>query len=202
MGPIPHPHFKGSQQQGEKKQLGYFPPSQGYHGSHPHEFSLWGCPTQLCFHLTRCAKLIYQLSQHLAVFAEPLCQVPETCRGGWWFCKPGRIVKEGNNGYWDIHLFLEVVLESLSINSVLILLMVQKSGWPVVELGSLSHYLPGVIPIQTVVLWDFWTINSICISFCSSSHRHAFSLRIHSQTTMMPFESKSSRAQTKNIWKI
>ena len=41
--------------------------------------SLLGCPTQLCFHLTRCSKLIYQLSQHRALFAEPLGQVPETC---------------------------------------------------------------------------------------------------------------------------
>ena len=30
-----------------------------------------------------------------------------------------------------------------------------------VEVGSLSHYLQGVLYIQPVVVWDFWTINSI-----------------------------------------
>ena len=33
-----------------------------------------------------------------------------------------------------------------------------------VEVGSLSHYLPGFIYTSQVVVWDFWTINStICI---------------------------------------
>ena len=40
-----------------------------------------------------------------------------------------------------------------------ILLMVQKSyiSW---GKGSLSHYLQGFGTIQSVVVWDFWTINS------------------------------------------
>ena len=47
-------------------------------------------------------------------------------------------------------------------NITLLLLMVQKSGkltsWGT---GSLSYYLRRALYIQTVVVWDFWTINSM-----------------------------------------
>ena len=79
----PSSPFSRAPKRGGQNNEWIFSPSQGYRptGLIPMNVSLWGCPTQLCFHLTRCAKLIYQLSQHLAVFAQPLGQVPETCRG-------------------------------------------------------------------------------------------------------------------------
>ena len=55
--------------------------------------------------------------------------------------------------------------EGWCYNFELILLMLQKSRVSPVQVGSLSHYLPGKFTSQVVFLRDFWTINSIDVVY-------------------------------------
>ena len=61
-----------------------------------------------------------------------------------------------------IHLYIYILLYDIYIYDLLTysyLLLMEEILHQLV--GSFSHYLRRVLCIQTVVVWDFWTINSI-----------------------------------------